>query len=684
MTHSTLPHSYERFINAARSLDQSQPKAEHSYKRAIDAAQSLDRSQPKPMPQEPTWNALPNSAETVAKRREAAYTNKALVGILEDIRSAVEGNRNTTFNDLCYRLGKFVGRGLISQMDAEHELEPAGLATGLMPSEVKGTMRSGLSAGIRDKDQLRLPDFSQQQPLSSVNLNVSFDVQHNPDFALGESTQSLDRGFLFQCLHKEEAGDAELLAALERDTLRRDHSTESWYEFYGHHWRPLLNAPRQRIWAKVAAVYLEFAAHLQGEAGQLDELDPKKVQHLKWVDALTSRARKLRMVARVNNVLTFAGELLTIKGDEWDRDPWLLGVPNGVLDLRTGELRAGRPDDYIRTVAPTEWRGLDTPCPRWERFVGEVMSDEADRIAFLQRLLGYSLNGTTREHLLALLVGSRGRNGKRVLCETVQAVVGNYAKTASTDIVIAQDRRSAGTAQPHLMELMGKRFVVASETSEYDHLSVAQVKNITGGDKINARWLHGNPVEFTPTHTIFLQTNRKPHAPTDDDALWERVKVIEFKTRFVDEPKEADEKPRDRELEATLQQEASGILAWLVLGHLAYLAHGLQTPESVRLARDTYRDGESIEKFISDCCHESPVLSAESSTLYNAYEAWCKRQEVKPKTLHWFGRELVKKFEKGRTSSGRTCYFGIDVELDTAADEQKGSEGSVDGKKRFG
>jgi putative DNA primase/helicase len=398
----------------------------------------------------------------------------------------------------------------------------------------------------------------------------------------------------------------------------------------------------------------------EGETAGEDE----KAALLALVEALSERAKKLRSLGRINNVLALASDagLLGIDGDMWDRGPWLLGVANGVLDLRTGQLRDGQPEDFIRLVTPTLWQGLGAPCPRFERFVSEVMSDEPERVGFLQRLLGYSINGTTREHILALLVGHRGRNGKRALMETIQHALGDYAGTVSTDVLIGQERwRSAGSAQPHLMDLVGKRLAICSETGEHDQLAAATVKNITGGDEIRARRLHENLLSFRPSHTLFLQTNRKPQAPADDDALWERVKVIEFKVRFVDEPSAPDERPRDHMLEAALRDEAPGILAWLVRGHLDWLQDGLRTPESVKLARDSYRKGESIEPFLDACCEEWDSGQAEAGALYTAYEQWCDAEELKPKTQHWFGRQVAARFEKGRTSGGRTCYFGLSV-----------------------
>lgn len=508
------------------------------------------------------------------------------------------------------------------------------------------------------------------------------------DAALKDSWERHCRAFALTCLPEEEAGDARLFAHLFKGKLLFDTSSGVWHEFDGNFWKPLPTPPYTRVYGSVASIYLGAASDLQKGIDTAEEEERNKLT--RQVGELIGRAKKLRALNRVNHVLKFAEEHLGTSGSEWDQNPWLLGVQNGVLDLKTGELRAGRPEDMIKIAAPTAWKRLDEPCPRFEQFVSEIMSDEADRVDFLHRLLGYSLNGVTSEHILAILVGSRGRNGKGVLCETIQTVLGDYAGTASTDIVIGQDRgRTAGSAQPHLMNLMGKRFITTSETEEYAQLSVAQVKHITGGDSINARPLYGKPVTFRPSHTIFLQTNRKPQAPADDDALWERVRVIEFKTRFVDEPQTPDERPRDPGLLESLRQEQSGILAWLVRGHLAWLNDGgLQTPDSVKLAKEAYRKEESVEPFLADCCVIHDEARVAAGKLYGAYKDWCKRMGLRPKTTNWFGSQIGRQFQKARSGAGgQVEYHGVGLKAEGFTEYLSGStEGafSSEGDMDFG
>jgi len=581
----------------------------------------------------------PGSAAPAARNLDP-YIDRAFRDEIANVATAANGTKHDTLRDAAIRLGTLIPHGL-----DEHLIED-GLYNAISgraddPTNALKTIQDGIAYGA-----------ARPRTISNRARPIERAASHDSPLR--------SHSLILGCLGMGEAGDAQLVATLYAGQLVYDHAAGSWYTFEGHAWVRYDGMPRQKIWGEIAAVYLDTAAQIQAQAGT------DKESIAKTVDALTERAKKLRSVSRVNNVLTFAQELLGIKGNEWDADPWLLGVANGVIDLRTGQLRNGAPADYIRTIAPTAWAGLDAPAPRWERFVSEVLSNEADRVAFLQRLLGYALNGSTKEHVLSFFVGERGRNGKRVLFEALQGVLGDYAQSVSTDVLIGQQsRRNAGSAQPHLMKLQGKRITYCSETGEHDALSAAQVKNITGGDPITARRLNENLVTFIPTHTLFLQTNKKPQAPADDDALWERVKVIEFKVRFVEHPLAADERPRDSTLEGTLQAEASGILAWLVRGGLDWQQlGGLKTPASVRLARDTYRKGESIEPFLNDCCTEWDGGSTEGGALNEAYKTWCELRGLHPKSAVWLSKQLVQRFEKGRVTSagpntGRTVYHGV-------------------------
>jgi P4 family phage/plasmid primase-like protien len=329
---------------------------------------------------------------------------------------------------------------------------------------------------------------------------------------------------ILEALKGNEWGDSTLFIELFKDHLLYDHSNEKWYVWSDHHWKlDETDYVNGLIPSKLAGLYAETIPVLNEQKKGRSKEDQADIESL--IEKIGKRIFALKSVARGKNVLKFSEHKLGITGREWDANPNLLGVANGVLDLERGEPREGKREDYIRTVSPTEWQGIDTPAPRFEQFLHEIFEDKSECkeiVSTLQRLFGYAITGHTTEHILPIFHGAQGRNGKDVLFETLAHVLGPVATAGSTDLLL-EDRHNVGSATPHLRTLQGKRLVWTSETNEGARLNPGQVKLITGGGRIMARNLHENPVEFDPTHTLFLITNNAPHCTTEDDALWERL-----------------------------------------------------------------------------------------------------------------------------------------------------------------
>lgn len=302
---------------------------------------------------------------------------------------------------------------------------------------------------------------------------------------------------------------------------------------------------------------------------------------------LIERARRFKTLKRAYSVLTYAQALLPVAARTWDTNPWLLGTPEGVIDLRTGALRPGQPEEYIRTVISIRWQGLETPAPRFERFLQEIFVDRTDPereelLTFLQNVLVYGISGHVSEHVFLMLYGEEGRNGKDTLMSVLLGVLGAVVRPVSNDVILASNRLSSpGSAKPHLCGLQGKRIAWASETDRGARFDVGQVKFLTGAGTISARQLYGRDYAFDPLHLLVLLTNHKPHADSSDLTFWEHLYPIVFNLRFVAKPRQANERLRDTTLVQTLQSEASGILAWLVRGCLQWQQSGLQIPASI-------------------------------------------------------------------------------------------------------
>jgi putative DNA primase/helicase len=490
--------------------------------------------------------------------------------------------------------------------------------------------------------------------------------------------------FVLECLQDEEEGDARLYCHLFAGKCVYDHTEGMWYEWQGHHWeRDECKHALLLASGPLASVYLDASAQLAEEAAQAEKrLDPEILKHLKgddpnlqryeWLRAMTGaligRAKALKKLKRAQAVLTYAQAYLRITSREWDTHPWLLACANGVLDLHSGELHPGTPDDYLKTAIPTEWTTLETPAPRWDQFLQEIFQDKLEQerealVAFLQRLLGYGITGSTANHVFSILYGEEGRNGKDTLLDTLKDVLGPLVGAVSNDLFVAQDKfRASGAPTPHLCDLQGKRLVWGSETRQGDKLNIAQIKLLSGGGEISTRQLHGRQYSFTPTHKLLLMTNYKPHADARDQAFWSRACLIEFGIRFVEHPHSPNERQADPALKEKLKEERSGILAWLVRGCLAWQQQGLAIPSSICLATEKYRDEEDrILHFLTERCVIRPEASVKASILYETYKAWCEENQFgRGMNATLFGHEIGKRFEKKRGNTGM-IYQGVRV-----------------------
>ena len=499
---------------------------------------------------------------------------------------------------------------------------------------------------------------------------------------------------LLKRLGEGEAGDAQLLTQIIGGQLLYEHSLSrnAWYEYDGVVWKQKGGEPRSLVWSHVASLYLEAAAVLTRQAGELPDSEKgtdahaAKVKILEQIELLTERAKKLRSRSRIDAVLALAREegLLGRFNTAFDQAPHLIATPTGVVDLRTGELLEGNPEWYMTKQTKAEWKGLNEPAPRWERFISEMMGGKPDEVTWLQRVLGYALNGTQHLHLLVLLVGAEGRNGKGTLFGTLtRYVLGtDYATPVQPEVIIASGRPGEASGhQAHLMPLRGARIAYVDETNDRQVIDAGTVKRITGDNEIRARDLHQSPQVISPTWTLFLSTNREPQIDQNDDAALDRVRVIRLIHRWTTPGERKADYPAELQhdadplLKQRLEAEASGILAWLVRGSIDYHRYGLHTPTAMRLAKESYRMAQGLKGFLNSAYAELHAsLECSATTAYEAYTRWCATVGIKrPQSQHWFGRQLLQEpgIEKGRSTTGRTVYYGLAVSVAAAFEPKK-------------
>jgi putative DNA primase/helicase len=420
-------------------------------------------------------------------------------------------------------------------------------------------------------------------------------------------------------------------------------------------------------------------AYKKGDKGQAEKLEKKR-------DLIYKRVSALREDRWRNACIKFSRtcrEPLAIRGDELDRNPMLLGCKSGVIETRTGECKQGIPEQYISKASPIEWKGLHEPAPKFEAWIREVMSDDEELVTFLQRALGYAITGLVQEHILLVLHGG-GRNGKGTLVELLSYVLGPLAGPIQAEMLLDQGRaRNSAGPSPDIMGLRGLRIAFASETDENRKFSPSRVKWLTGGDMLVGRHPHDKyEIRFAPTHTLILLTNHKPSAPDTDFAFWERVRLVPFKLAFVDrEPSAVNERRARKSVVAELKDEASGILAWLVRGFLAYQERGLDPPLAVKEATADWKKAENeILDFLEDYCKRDDMAKVQATVLYDNFNRWFKtNRSPKGVSQSMFGRIMGKRFGKKKIA-GVIYYVGIElVKLVPALEEDQNDGENEDG-----
>ncbi|HQL54975.1 MAG TPA: phage/plasmid primase, P4 family [Phycisphaerae bacterium] len=432
-----------------------------------------------------------------------------------------------------------------------------------------------------------------------------------------------------------EASAARRFAEQYAARLRYDHRRKRWLVWSRHYWRPDNNGA-------VVRLVLEAARLWQLQASLEIRDVNRRAAVLQWAIGFERRAKYQALLGTAQNL-----EPLTDAGDRWDLDPWLLGVPNGVLDLRTGELRDGRPDDRITMQAGVAF-DPDAACPRWELFMREIFGGDEELVDYVWRALGYSLTGVTSEQVLFLEHGT-GANGKGTKAAVVRSVLGEYADNLRFNTLEFQQRSAIGE---DLAALVGRRLLTAAETNDGTRLNEARIKALTGGDPITARHLYGEQFTFRPAAKFWLQFNHKPVVRDDSHGFWRRIRMIPFLQQF----------PVSGELEPALLAEGPGVLAWMVRGCLAWQERGLEAPAVVREATDTYRaDSDVLTQFVDEALDLEPDSEMGASALFRHYAEWAKaagfaeRQLLSPNA---FGRRAAERFRRVRTRSG-WVYQGI-------------------------
>jgi putative DNA primase/helicase len=358
-------------------------------------------------------------------------------------------------------------------------------------------------------------------------------------------------------------------------------------------------------------------------------------------------ARAVCSKSTISAILRLAenDQRIATEASEWDQNVWLLGTPDGVVDLRTSTLRPARPED--RVTKCTAVTPSSDPCPKWIAFLHRATGGDLALQAYLQRMAGYFLTGSVREESLHFAFGPGG-SGKCTFLHAITGVLADYhvATAIATFTETKQDR--------HLAEMQGARLVTCSETERGRRWAESRIKEMTGGDRITARYMYGNPFNFLPTFKIMISGNYKP-ALRPDSAMRRRFQLAPFSVAIPTNE-------MDRDLGRKLQTEWPAILAWMIEGCRLWQREGLNPPAAVVDATRDYMNEQAedcLSMWLADHCEADATAETKHSELYSSYRRYSEQSGEKPMTSEQLAKELRRFGYEGKRTKAARLVIGL-------------------------
>lgn len=416
-------------------------------------------------------------------------------------------------------------------------------------------------------------------------------------------------------------GAGRIFADFFQDRLRYVPERKIWFYYDNGIWQPDTgNLRAMKYCMDLANLMYAFALEIKDE--------DKRKAYIKYSSRWQSHSIRVNILkdAQVHHPISYGS---------FDADIYIFNCRNGTLHIDTGEFTEHRSTDLLTKISPVVY----DPTAYSERFatyIDEIMSGDADRAKFLQKILGYGLTGDTRHECMTILYGVTTRNGKGTLCESVLKVLGDYGCASRPETIAMKSYTNGSQPSEDVARLAGVRFVNIPEPGKGMVLDAAKVKAMTGNDTLNARFLHENSFDFQPQFKIYVNTNFLP--VINDMTLFssDRIIIIPFDRHF-------DEQSRDTTLKRRFAEEGvqSAILNWLLEGYRLLQKEGLYLPQSVKAATDRYQhDSDKMVLFFEDNLVEDATAEEPTSKVYARYKGWCQENGCYPESMKNFKQGL--------------------------------------------
>ena len=378
------------------------------------------------------------------------------------------------------------------------------------------------------------------------------------------------------------------------------------------------------------------------ECFRLTDLDEQK-RRLKNVDRLLNKNGKDNMLSEAQHL-----SMIPVNNDMFDKNDFYFNCENGVINLRNGNLIEHNKNLLLNKISSAN---LSHKKPvKFLNFLYDIFENNEELIHYLHKAFGYSLTGSCEEQCMFILQGD-GNDGKSLLLQIIQEVIGDYSATSNPDLLLDKKYQSANLSE--VARLKGIRFCVVNELKMGDRLNESSVKDITSGNnKIVARFLYGNEFEFLPKMKIWLATNYEPKIIGTDKGIWRRMVLIPCKRSLKEDEV-------DNRLIYKLREEKNEILGWLVDGCLLWQKEGLSMPDCLKERLNTYKtDMDLVQRWLNENCVFGNDYGENATTLFKEFNKYCKENNEFQMSQTLFGRNLSKKFKK-KLYGGGTYYIGV-------------------------
>lgn len=490
--------------------------------------------------------------------RASGRLDRRFEALIANLRSATSGRRNDALNRAAYAAGCLSHLGL-EKDEASSKLARVAREIGLEQGEIVPTIESGWRAGVDAGPPEEDPGDGHEDLPSISELRM-----------------------------------AEALIDREGDNYRYVANQSYWLRWCDSRW---VRDERRRIWTAAKTVVVSEALSQESPAAR-------------------TRATRTDVVGAVLRAAQ-NDQRVVVVSEELDSDDWFLATPGGTVDLRSGDLRPPRRQDLITrstAVAPQQCEAR-----LWRRCLYEWTGGDLDLMSYLQRVAGYCLTGSTREHAFFFFYGT-GSNGKTTFVETLSAAMGDYARTSSMRVFSQRQREGHPT---EIADLAGPRLVKASESESGGAWNEQRIKQLTGGDQITAYRMRCDPFTFTPKFKLIAFGNHKPSLSRVDEAMRRRMHLVPWRFQV----------PRDRidqDLKGRLHAELPAILSWAIDGCSKWQERGLDPPRAVTEATEEYFSAQDVvggwlaEHWEIDPSHHDWFVPIE--LLYDSYEEECRDQ----------------------------------------------------------